>query len=71
MNSTFEEIMDMFGTCINRDAFIQAYEGNSVYNRKLANLKEELIKRGDLKEYCTDGPKGGNISYVHKRIKIK
>ena len=71
MNSSFEEIMDLFGTCINRDAFIQAYEGQSVYNRKLANLKQQLIERGDLKEYCTENSTGSSIPFVHKHIKIK
>lgn len=71
MNSSFEEIMDLFGTCINRNAFIQAYEGQSVYNRKIANLKQQLIERGDLKEYCTESATGGSIPFVHKHIKIK
>jgi hypothetical protein len=71
MNSSFEEIMDMFGTCINREAFIKAYNGDSVYNRKIANLKEQLIKDGDLKEYCTGGIKGNNIPFIHSNIKIK
>ena len=71
MQSSFLEIMDEFGTCINKDAIISAFENGTVYHRKLANLKEQLIKNGDLKEYCTEGNNSTNISYVHKRIKIK
>lgn len=71
MNSSLTDIMDEFGTCINKDAIIQAFNNGTVYHRKLANLKEQLIKNGDLKEYCTTSKGSGNISYIHIPIKIK
>jgi len=40
MSSSLLDIMDKFGTCINKDAIIQAFSTGTVYHRKLANLKE-------------------------------
>lgn len=71
MNSSLLDIMDEFGTCINKDAIIQAFSTGTVYHRKLANLKEQLLKDGDLKEYCTKGKGSNNISYIHIPTKIK
>ena len=52
-NKSFSEIMDLFGTSINETTIANAFNGNeSGTNRKLANIKEDLLKQGLLKEYC-------------------
>lgn len=50
---SFSEIMDLFGTSITEESLANAFNGNeSATNRKLANIKEDLLKQGLLKEYC-------------------
>ena len=50
---SFSEIMDLFGTSISEESLANAFNGNeSATNRKLANIKEDLLKQGLLKEYC-------------------
>lgn len=50
---SFSEIMDLFGTSINETTIANAFNGNgSGTNRQLANIKEDLLKQGLLKEYC-------------------
>lgn len=50
---SFSEIMDLFGTTINETTVANAFNGNEAgTNRKLANIKEDLLKQGLLKEYC-------------------
>lgn len=52
-NKSFSEIMDLFGTSINETTIANAFNGNeSGTNRRLANIKEDLLKQGLLKEYC-------------------
>lgn len=55
MGKSFEEIMDTFGTAIDRDTMIKAYSQDTAYAREISNLKEELLKRKELEEYCSDG----------------
>lgn len=52
-NKSFSEIMNLFGTSINETTIANAFNGNeSGTNRRLANIKEDLLKQGLLKEYC-------------------
>jgi hypothetical protein len=55
MNKSLNEIMDVFGTAINRDTLIKSYNSDTAYCRTISNLKEELLKRKELEEYCSDG----------------
>ena len=55
MNKSLNEIMDVFGTAINRDTLIKAYNSDTAYCRTISNIKEELLKRKELEEYCSDG----------------
>lgn len=50
---SFSEIMDLFGTSLNETTIANAFNGNEAgTNRRLANIKEDLLKQGLLKEYC-------------------
>ena len=53
MEKSLSEIMDIFGTAINRDTLTKAFKYDiGSMSRTVANIKESLFKNNDLKEYC-------------------
>lgn len=53
MGKNLTSIMSEFGTAINDGSLASGFRGNeAANNRKLANVKEDLLKQGLLKEYC-------------------
>lgn len=53
MEQSFEDIMNTFGTALQKDNFIKVYnEDLGIDTRYTANLKQRLLENGSLKEYC-------------------
>lgn len=53
MGKSMLEIMNIFGTVINKDNIAKAFADDlGTTSRYMANMKESLFKTGDLKEYC-------------------
>jgi len=53
MGKSLTEIMDIFGTAINKDTLAKAFDKDlGSVSRTLGNMKESLLRSQSLKEYC-------------------
>lgn len=53
MGKSLTEIMDIFGTAINKDTLAKAFDKDlGSISRTLGNMKESLLRSQSLKEYC-------------------
>lgn len=52
-NKSFNEIMQIFGTIVNKDTLADVFNGEEGFKTRFtANLKQQLLENGSLTEYC-------------------